>query len=622
MGRVKKYIWLIILTLFIAIALFLGLYLSRGALDPGFALRFKINGNQTIECWEQDDEHVYVFLPSYAETDKVSVDISGSDKIFWGGVQLVNGSDLGDFEIDKEYELTINDRKAKKLTILRSANVATMFIETASGSMDNVHNDKEHKEKALITLYTANGDLDYKSDYKDKIRGHGNATWEMEKKPYNIYLERSAGLLGMNGASKWILLANAYDETNLRSKLINDFIKKTEPYEGFSTECEFVDLYLNGEYRGLYLCCPDTAANMNNTIGDDIEYFFGTASASQVKASDTNNFEINTGAWIEVKLPDICSKDKLKSLKSYLKEMQSVLLNDDGSPQTNKNWEDYIDLDSWARKYLIEEIFLNCDTAGSQNFYIGKKSEKIYIGTCWDYDGTLGSVAYMSDPHCFVANRDWVDQGRYTPWYNALWKKEKFRSYVIDLYKTTFLSSLTDLTDNDIPDGAALIAKASENNALRWGSDWKASYEYMVAFLRERIDFLNSAWIDGVDYKTVMIKGVGASCYYTAVYGTKCEDLPSPEERGVQYMTQWGLDKNNWEGQTTWYYEGTDQPFDQNTVITEDIVLYTKANASNVSVNGTPSVKLIFIVCGVVGIAGLFVILIMIDIRRQRGMKK
>ena len=55
----------------------------------------------------------------------------------------------------------------------------------------------------------------------------------------------------MGAAKKWILLANAFDASNINNKMAYDFAAKAGC--AYTPECRWVDLYLNGAYTGLYL---------------------------------------------------------------------------------------------------------------------------------------------------------------------------------------------------------------------------------------------------------------------------------------------------------------------------------------------------------------------------------
>ena len=240
----------------LVIGLIIGGYAQKNA-KTKLPIKFIIDGKDIIDCYEQDDEYIYVFLPSYTKLENVTVEVSEKNSIFCNGKALFDGDNIGNLEVDKIYDLTINNTAPKKFIILRSSNVATMFINTVTGSMDAVNADKDHKEYVDITLYDAEGKLNYCSTFTDKIRGRGNSTWGEDKKPYNLYLKAPAEILGMKTGDKWKMLANYYDSTNLRNKLILDYARAIQSYENFSPKSEFIDLYLNGEYNGLYLITED-----------------------------------------------------------------------------------------------------------------------------------------------------------------------------------------------------------------------------------------------------------------------------------------------------------------------------------------------------------------------------
>src|SRR5699024_8117705 len=54
-------------------------------------------------------------------------------------------------------------------------------------------------------------------DFEGRIdlRGRGNSTWGMPKKPYKIYLEEKAPLFGLAPYKKWILLNEYLDGSML-----------------------------------------------------------------------------------------------------------------------------------------------------------------------------------------------------------------------------------------------------------------------------------------------------------------------------------------------------------------------------------------------------------------------
>ena len=224
----KKQGWLVLLTIGMALILIFCLYIQQRSVpdeNPVSSLSFRVFSDETsgepqeIQCWNQDDERCYVFLPSYADLNRTEVQLKESNNYRLGGIQLTQGLNCGSFSLDTDYELTGEGFTPKILQFVQSANVATMYINTFSGSMERAYADKSYKERAEAAVYTANRQVDYQGT-NDYIRGRGNSSWYYDKKPYNLYLYQSASLLEMDEATEWVLIANASDNTNLRNKLI------------------------------------------------------------------------------------------------------------------------------------------------------------------------------------------------------------------------------------------------------------------------------------------------------------------------------------------------------------------------------------------------------------------
>ena len=89
-----------------------------------------------------------------------------------------------------------------------------------------------------------------------EIRCRGNATYnnpEMKAKnkySYKVKLSEKANILGMGESRHWYLINNWRDTSNLRHKLAYDMAAAL----GLAhTDSQWVTVYYNGEYRGLYL---------------------------------------------------------------------------------------------------------------------------------------------------------------------------------------------------------------------------------------------------------------------------------------------------------------------------------------------------------------------------------
>ena len=96
------------------------------------------------------------------------------------------------------------------------------------------------------------------------IRARGNSTFGAPKKPFRLKFDQKQEMLGLNGGKaykSWVLLADYYDGSMLRTFGTFKFAKALMESKYYSSDCTHVELYLNGEYRGVYLLCEQTQMN-------------------------------------------------------------------------------------------------------------------------------------------------------------------------------------------------------------------------------------------------------------------------------------------------------------------------------------------------------------------------
>ena len=96
------------------------------------------------------------------------------------------------------------------------------------------------------------------------IRARGNSTFHPEKKPYRLKFDEKQEMLGLNGGrayKSWVLMADYYDGSMLRTFGTFKFAKALMENKYYSSDCTHVEVYLNGDYRGVYLLCEQTQIN-------------------------------------------------------------------------------------------------------------------------------------------------------------------------------------------------------------------------------------------------------------------------------------------------------------------------------------------------------------------------
>lgn len=508
-----------------------------------------------LSLYQADSNHYYLFLPSYAHMKQVQIHMSALTTVYIDSIEMKDSTSLDNFQTDKEYSFSINAGRDMKIQFCQSSDIPTMHIDTISGTMQNVHEDKEYKELVYINLISPNGNIIFKDD-DARIEGRGSSSWGLEKKPYSLTLSSENSLLNMSPSTDWILLANAKDETNLRNKIIYD-LTRSLPYN-WAPQCQYVDVYLNGSYNGLYLLAEkiqvsDNHLNIDTLHGD----FLCKVDLPDREDSMRNPFQSTHGRIIEITSPKTSVSNDISRIHSLVNEMEESIL---FTP--SDTWPDNLDLDSFVAKYLVDEISANgdADLASSYFYY---ENGTFYGGPIWDYDSTFGNSIRNQNPLSFTANKYCKATYYRSPYYDSLYHNDIFYNRVADMYTDDFLPLIEQLLDNGIDRMADDISSAAKMNSIRWRSMFDESTSYVTTvpalkeYLESHSEFLSSAWIDNIDYCTVHIERGPKSFYYSIA-------IPRGE-----YLDASCLEAD----EDILYHIDTGETFDISAPITEDIFL-------------------------------------------------
>ena len=495
-------------------------------------------------AWQSnsDGEGNYLFLPSFAECDDVKVRLytekdAASEAVFrkkdeeasmkiTTGEEAVLWKNLG----TGNFVIEINGTETA-LTICKSANMPSIWldIEHADG-LSHIESDKEHVSAAEVTVLTADGQTDYNGRV-EQFKGHGNSTWARPKRSYKMYLQQKNSLLGMDKCKKWVLLSNVVDDSMMRNKLFTDMAKSCGLEH--TMDNAWVDLYIDGEYRGLYLLSEKIDINSENfDIGDleketkalneeDIdsferyEHFYGSMriqgweipeepediSGGYLIESDyeerlideASHFTTTQKEHFVVKSPEYASVMQITYIALFVQEFEDGIVAEDGINGRGLHYSQYIDMESFAKRYVLDEISKNLDSGFSSYFCYKPKSEnKLYAGPIWDYDTSLGNhggwglVEELSDPNGFYVNK--------YNWAEYLYAQPDFYEQVLYEYGKYFEPYIRK-ADRIIDDYTKEIEAAAYMNGMMWSEmDWREEVEKMEQFLEQRRLFLNSEW--------------------------------------------------------------------------------------------------------------------------------
>ncbi|ODS82981.1 MAG: hypothetical protein ABS46_07470 [Cytophagaceae bacterium SCN 52-12] len=215
-----------------------------------------------------------------------------------------------------------------------------------------------------------------------RIRGRGNSTWNMAKKPYRINLDVAGSLLGMPATAKnWVLLANYADKTLIRNAVGLEVSRYLQmPY---ASPFRFVDVILNGDYQGSYLLTDHMEVRENRIDieeGQD-EDVPGAYLAELNVVADQEDFYITTnqGLKASIKYPDLKSPQDQARINDILADIngfESRLFS--GNPADGPGgYLERVDLQSLVNWYLGCEITGNPDAFWSVYLHKKRSDERL-----------------------------------------------------------------------------------------------------------------------------------------------------------------------------------------------------------------------------------------------------
>ena len=301
-----------------------------------------------------------------------------------------------------------------------------------------------------------------------------------KKKSYQIKLAKGTDLLGMGKAKKWILTGNYRDKSYLRNQIMLDLAAAVGL--DYTPAHISAELYINHEYRGLYLFSEKVeidkdrvaVANLekateklNNTpLGEFSIVGKKKSTKGAFKAYDIPNepeditggylveferysaryrqessaYTTRKGNILVVKSPEYTSVAQMNYISSLFQSFENAIMAENGNdPDTGKHYTEIADADSLALRYMIEEISENYDgNSSSQYFYkpADSVSTKIFAGPVWDYDSTFGSYAAKHNAKNVLNPAYlWIANGDRTAWYPALYRHQDFRDLVACLWE-------------------------------------------------------------------------------------------------------------------------------------------------------------------------------------------
>lgn len=503
------------------------------------------------------DGEAWLFLPAFADPERMTLTLEG-ESASWAADTEEDGVWEGDVLTDGEASM--------RLKVMRSQNLRAVFLTSDDpvGAGRAYVEDMEagkHANRATgeIAVINAAGRVDYAGRLR-QLRGRGNYSWLLEKKSYQIKLEEKADLLLTRDRSErnrtWVLLADQSDGTMLSNRIALDLAQEMGMKN--TSRCEPVDLYYDGEYRGLYLLAEKVevgegrldvgdyeamveawnrragqkdldaleVGRAENRFGFEFTYIKDLVESDNpadgtfvVEMENEDNtlsdrcwFRMDDSPVMALKSPENASEAMVRYVSERLTEARQTLRSGGVNPETGRTLEDDFDVEAFARLILLNELTYNTDaySYSSSWFILPAGESRFEPGTAWDFDLAF---RYKRDGFNASARGAKDQQGWAADFYNC----PAFMKTVCRLFSEEAEPLVTEILLGEregrflkpLEQYIAQIEASCRMNFIRWEVAPFRSYLYgqtveeewarLRRFLSERIAWLREAFADASD---------------------------------------------------------------------------------------------------------------------------
>ena len=349
------------------------------------------------------------------------------------------------------------------------------------------------------------------------IRGRGNSTWGMDKKPYRIKLDEKATLLGMSNDKDWALLANHTDKTLLRN--ITAFELSRIVGMKWTPGSLSIDLYLNDQYQGVYALTEHVKVSKERLNMDLVKKTDNEGEAVtggyllelDFHYDEDWKFKTNLKALpIMFKDPDKPTAAQFEYVKTFFNKAEQALYSPNfKDPETG--YRKYIDVESFINYYIVQEVSKNVDGNMRGSCYLAlPRNGKIEQPLVWDFDIAFGNADHITweqgasstgpDGWYIKECSPWFDQFFKDPYFvNELkkrWNEVKPElDKVPDFIKEHAWVLMDSQAKNFSPKsqgGAGWEISKPEWNTKIVRLTYKAEVDYLIYFVEQRIQWLHT----------------------------------------------------------------------------------------------------------------------------------
>lgn len=481
-----------ILTILLVIMLITAVLLDQRTEHDFSCHTYDSHGRIIKGHWSEVGGGWYLFVPSTQNVAEIQLHCSGKLTQTSAGT-LIQNTVTGGFQTSgDQLVLTQDDGTSQTVTVLQSS-LPSVYVDLERTTLEDIHADKNKKHKNnSVYIMDPENTWNLAVVGSAEIKGRGNSTWTLaDKRGYQLSFDKEITVLGMEKARKWILLANAFDDSLMRSQLVYTMAEKMDM--PFVPSFEYVDLWIDGEYLGTYLLgekveIGDSRLNLHQPDGAIFEHDEGFYTEEEHWFQSKVMHRHFTLKEIKEERQSTISS-AMTNFEAAVDRLATYLYTTPSKEVTLESLSQMIDVDSFAKYYLINEYVLNRESfVSSFYWYMDGPDDVLHLGPVWDFDSCMGNDG------CDYTQR----YGDNHLLFSYLLAVPEFHARTVELFRQ-YRPEIEALTEN-----AQVIKEEIEGSAkmnyLRWDLLGKPSGKFPDLILRNSFDEAVAglqAWLEG-----------------------------------------------------------------------------------------------------------------------------
>ena len=376
--------------------------------------------------------------------------------------------------------------------------VPRIDIKLADGiTISDLESSKKTWRRAQITIKAAG--IGKNITDSAKVRGRGNTTWTMTKKPFRFKFDKKQSPFGLAKGKSWVLLANFLGDAQLN----NAIAMRTAQLVGASCANHMipVELYINNSYRGLYNLSEQVDLASNSVVVPDeskaalLEW---DTYDGDPKRDSTYHLPVDIKA---PKLSDYAAEHGKEAATRYETTLKSEIQKLTHAVLAGRTAE-VIDVPSLAAFYYVFDLTGNLELRHPKSVNVWRADifdpqSKWVFGPVWDFDWAYGyehtyAFATINPQFDLLDGNGPKGSGRNFFRHAMRGSQEVAEAYNALAQRFVKEGGIDELCKY-IDDYAAWIAPAAARDFNRW---WQGSPDYtalaaqMKAWLSERATYI------------------------------------------------------------------------------------------------------------------------------------